>query len=221
MECSQGGALVPDDQEICPACGGQIRKRSLWQRVLQFLAPGKITRTKVIRTSTVENLTFIDKEIDKKRVFYSLDEIPPELRAKFEEAKSSGQGRLLRLDEIPSELRAKFEQVKGLGEWQLLLLDEMPPELRAKFEKAKSSGQAVTEEFFSYQGPDGKRQVFHSFEEVPPELRAKLEEAKKSGQGVARKLFSYEGPDGQKHTYHSLEEMPPDIQAVFQENLPQ
>jgi hypothetical protein len=222
MECSQCGALVQDNQGICPACGGQVRKRSFWQRLWQFLGLPEIARIKVIRKVKIENLTLLDPKTDKKKVFYSLDQMPPELRAKCEEALASGLGQMVNLEELSPELRAKVEQAKATGQWQLMTMKEMPPELQAKFDQAVASGHAITEEFFSFQSPDGKRQVFHSLDEVPAELRAKIEEARKLGQSSARRFFSFsfQGPDGQTHTYHSLEEMPPDIRALFQQNLP-
>ena len=216
MDCPHCGALLPEDQKTCPACGGQARKRGFWRRLWQFLLPVLTTRTKVIFTTKVEKFTFINQEPGKEQKFYSFDELPPELRVKVEEARATGQVQMLHLDEIPPELRAKMEEAKALGKSQLVTIDQFSPELSAKVKDAITSGQAVATQSFSFQGPDGKGQVYHSLEELPPELRAKIEDAIKLGQSGATRLFSYEGPDGQKRTYHSLEEMPPDIRALFQ-----
>jgi hypothetical protein len=214
MDCPHCGALLPEDQKTCPACGGQARKRGFWRWLWQFLLRALTSRIKV--TTKLEKFTFINQEPGKEQKFYSIDELPAELRVKVEEARATGQVQMLHMEHIPPELRAKMEEAKASGKSQLVTIDQFSPELSAKVKDAITSGQAVATQSFSYQGPDGKRQVYHSLEELPPELRAKIEDAIKLGHSSANALFSYEGPDGQKRTYHSLEEMPPDIRALFQ-----
>jgi hypothetical protein len=217
MDCQQCGALIEEGQQICPACGSQVRKPSFWRRLwksLKFLPSIQIT-TKVTRTSEVEvkGLSFsIDKKTGKR---YTLKDIPPELRDQLQNAIALGQTRVL-LNEIPPELRAKLEEAMASGQMQPLSLDELPPELRAKLKNAIFvSGPGVAKRVISYRGPDGQVHTCQSLEEVPEDIRAKFKEAIDAGQGSAKEVFTYQGSDGQQHTYHSLEEMPEDIRAIF------
>jgi hypothetical protein len=214
MDCPHCGALLQENQEICPACGGQVRKRSFWQRLLKFFSPVQVTRTKVIRTSNlvIKNRFPLDKEGGKPVI---LDDLPPELRAKVQNALASGQTPLISLGEIPAELQAIMKEAIASGKTQYLTLNEMPPELGAKFQEAIASGQGVAKQVISYKGPDGQMHTCQSLEELPEDIQAKFKEAFASGQGSDKQVFTYQSPDGQKHIYHSLEEMPEDVQALF------
>jgi len=196
MDCPQCDALIEEGQQICPACGSEVRKPSCWRRLwksLKFLPSIQIT-TRVTRTSEIEGKGFslsVDRKTGKHVTTLMLpNEIPPELRAKLEEAIASGQK-------------------------QLLSFDEIPPELWDKLKNAIVSGQGVAKQVISYRGPDGQTHTCQSLEEVPDDIRAKFKEAIEAGQGGAKEVFTYQGSDGQEHTYHSLEEMPEDIRAIF------
>jgi hypothetical protein len=214
MDCPHCGALVQENQEICPACGGQVIKRSFWQKLLKFFSPVQVTRTKVIRVGNVElkGITFTDEELAKSQ---ALADLPPDLRAKIQQAIKSGLPRLEFPNEFPPELRAKIEEALASGKTQYLTLNDIPDELRAKFQDAIASGQGVAKQVFSYQGPDGQMHTCQSLEEMPADIRDKLKEAIQAGQGDAKQVFSFQAPDGQKHVYHSLEEMPEGIRAFF------
>jgi hypothetical protein len=203
MDCPKCGALLQESQEICPACGGQIPKQSLWQRLLKFFLPTPITQTKVARTSKVE-LRGI-----------SLDNIPPEFRDKLDDALASGQEQLTSLEEISPELRDMLEQGIASGQTKLLSIEEIPPEIRSRFKDVIVSGQGITKQVICFQSPDGQRHTYHSLEEMPAEIRRKFKEIMESPRDIASEVFTYQGPDGLQHTHHSLEEMPPDIRAFF------
>ncbi len=192
-----------------------MRKRGFLQRLLKFfsveVAPAKVTHTKNVE---VKSISFIvDKETGQRT---TLDDLPPEARAKLANVTTLGQSRLLFPDEIPPELKVKLKDAVASGQARLLTLDEIPADLRAKVEEAIASGQALTKQVFSYQGPDGRTHTCHSLEELPNDVRAKFQEAIASNPGgEGEEVFSYQGPDGQKHIFHSLEEMPEHIQAIF------
>jgi hypothetical protein len=127
MDCQQCGALIEEGQQICPACGSEVRKPSFWLRLwksLKLLPSIQIT-TRVTRTSEVEGkgLSFsIDQKTGKHFTTLVLpNEIPPELRAKLEEAMASRQGQLLSLDEISPELQEMLQHGTASGQTKLLI----------------------------------------------------------------------------------------------------
>jgi hypothetical protein len=229
IDCPHCGALVQEGREICPACGGQVVKRSFWRRLLSFLLPLPLTRTKVTRTSKVvigkplalnslppEFRANVENALASGHSqVMTIGEIPPELRAKIQDAMKSGLPRLDLPDELSPELRAKIEEAVSSAKTQYLTLDQIPPELKDKFRDAIASGQGVAKQVFSYQGPDGQMHTCQSLDEMPEDFRAKLKAAITAGQGGTSQVFTFQGPDGQKHVYHSLEEMPEGIRAFF------
>jgi len=91
MYCSQCGTQLQEDQEVCPACDARVgkRKRGFWQRLLGFLGTPVSSTTTVIKE---EKIVFLNEKTGTRTVFNSFDELPPEIKSKFEQAK---EGKLL------------------------------------------------------------------------------------------------------------------------------
>ena len=95
MTCSQCGAQLPLGTDRCPSCYYPVPRASFAQRILRALgfrvpAPRTVvkTRTTEIRTEGVE---VQDPQTGQVRVYRSLDEVPADIRAKIEQARSTAQ----------------------------------------------------------------------------------------------------------------------------------
>jgi len=133
MFCPECGADVEEAQENCPQCCTRIRQRGLLGRLWDFFSAAKpragltgTTRT-VIRTSKVERFTLEDKTTGERRVFNSPDELPPELRARFDEALAQRQN-------VSSAFACTFKGPDGQQQ-TYRSLDDMPPGVRAIYEQ--------------------------------------------------------------------------------------
>jgi hypothetical protein len=118
-----------------------------------------------------------------KRTFHSLDEMPADIRAGFEQQlKAAGKDWRSFESSAPSG-----DHLKSSG--------QIPPEIRRQLTQLASqhkSGQSVTIEV---EGPDGRKHTYHSLEELPPEARALYEQ-------VVRLKAEAEGPsDGAKRRH--------------------
>lgn len=144
MYCQQCGTEIPEGQNVCPGCYAPVSKPGLLRRILGALFGRMVTRagagdafTRRADVTLVENRTRIEiTDADGgKRVYNSLDEAPPEIRAKIEAFRSgadagqpsqaftfrdaSGQERTYHsVDEMPPEVREIYERIReqrGLG----------------------------------------------------------------------------------------------------------
>jgi hypothetical protein len=126
MDCSQCGSLVQEGQEICPACGGQVGKRSFWRRLWQWFSSGNVSQAKIVGTRRVEVISYQGPD-GQQHTCHSLDEVPPDIRAKVREAIASGQG-------ITREV---FSYQGPDGQKKTYhSLEEMPPDLRAIYQNS-------------------------------------------------------------------------------------
>jgi hypothetical protein len=98
-----------------------------------------------------------------KRTFHSLDEMPADIRAGFEQdLKAAGK-----------DWRS-FEH-SGASDDNSKSSGQIPPAIRQQLAQMASqhkSGQSVTIEV---EGPDGRKHTCHSLEELPPDARALYE----------------------------------------------
>ncbi len=129
MYCSQCGTQLQEDQEVCPACDARVgkRKRGFWQRLLGFLGTPVSSTTTVIKE---EKIVFLNEKTGTRTVFNSFDELPPEIKSKFEQAK---EGKLLVFNSF-DELSFTVRSSEG-NEETYHSLEEMPPDVRAIYEK--------------------------------------------------------------------------------------
>jgi hypothetical protein len=133
MTCSKCGAQIPQGTDRCPNCYSPVPRPSFVQRLLSgfgFRAPARRTvvktRTTEIRTERVE---VQDPQTGQVRVYGSLDEVPADIRAKIEQARSTapqsgahtkitvkdaaGNTRTYdSVDEMPAEIRQIYERIR-------------------------------------------------------------------------------------------------------------
>jgi hypothetical protein len=89
----------------------------------------------LITTQKIEHLTFVDATTGKRQVFNSFKEVPPEIRAKIEEA--------LAQDKIISKSSSFMFRGPDGHERIFHSLDEMPPDVRAFYERMVLPGIPV------------------------------------------------------------------------------
>jgi hypothetical protein len=126
MICTQCGAAVEEGLSTCPRCFTPITKPGLFRRLLNALFASRLITVKtVIRAETKEQITVPDPATGQPRVFHSLDEVPPEIRAKFQESLTTSQANFSftyrspdgkeqtfhSLEEMPANVRTMYEQV--------------------------------------------------------------------------------------------------------------
>ncbi len=134
MTCSKCGAQIPKAADRCPSCYYQVPRGSFLQRILRGLGFGVPagprtlvkTHTTEIRTERIE---VQDPQTGQVRVYGSLDEVPADIRAKIEQARStaeqsgthtkitvkdaSGNTRTYdSVDEMPTEIRQIYERIQ-------------------------------------------------------------------------------------------------------------
>jgi hypothetical protein len=87
--------------------------------------------TKTLITSktlrTFENVTFVDATTGERHVFNSFEEVPPDIRAKIQEAQAHSKT-------IFQESSVVFQGTDG-QEHRYHSVEEMPPDIRAMYEQ--------------------------------------------------------------------------------------
>ncbi len=139
MYCQKCGAEIPAGQNVCPKCYTPVRGSGLFGRLLGWLfgrrssAPlpgppgtGRM-QTNVVRRT--EHIQLTDATTGEKRVYHSLDEVPPEIRERIEALRAEGGG-------AQTQQTVTFRD--GTGREQTYhSVDEMPPDVRAIYERIK------------------------------------------------------------------------------------
>ncbi len=137
MNCHQCGAEIPAGQNTCPMCYAAVRKPGWLSRLVSGLfrrgtggspegglTPGRATRHVVQRSEQIE---IVDERDGRRRVYHSLDEVPPEIREKIEAARARAR---------PTTTRHTFTMRDASGvERTYDSIDDMPPEVRAIYER--------------------------------------------------------------------------------------
>ncbi|MDH3583978.1 MAG: hypothetical protein OER86_07165 [Phycisphaerae bacterium] len=146
--CPECGSRVMRTDENCPQCGGALPGRGGWlQRLFgglfggggrgnpgsTTLTPGTTTHTVVRQSERIE----VDAG-DGTRVYSSLDDLPPEIRAKIEQFKDqAGPGGLpdsTTTVTVQKSGHYRFTDDSGV-EQVYHSLDEMPDDVRKLFER--------------------------------------------------------------------------------------
>ena len=145
--CPECGNIIAVTDQFCSKCFARLERPTFWRRLGAWFKsafkPG--SHTWVIGTKA--NFQTISKQ-GEKHVYHSLDEVPPELRAKFEK--------------LQAEVKTK------LG-------TELRP--TAVSEDALKPGIIIRRDLqvFKFKDTSGKEQIYHSLDEMPPETRALFE----------------------------------------------
>jgi len=122
MYCIRCGSPIPEGRDACPSCATPVRRAGWWARLLSAF----IRRTDIPSTVTVKKLEIVTEQDGERKVFHSLDEAPPEIRAKVQEVLAhpetgntivvqdkSGQERTYRsLEDMPPEMRVVIERMR-------------------------------------------------------------------------------------------------------------
>ncbi len=139
MNCPECGNPVAEEERFCRKCYTIIEPPSLWRRFLAMFQPTIKTRDVQIIKKVVtkqETVTYTDPQ-GQRHVYHSLEEVPPELRAKIEaaraEALKKGQG---------TSQTFTVRDASGI-EHIYHSLEEMPPYIRAMVEQIRSESGSV------------------------------------------------------------------------------
>ncbi len=144
MYCSKCGTEIPTGQNTCPGCYAPVHKTGGWGgwlgSLLRKLFPvhvrlesggpgldGMRVETKVIRKT--EGVELTDGTTGETQVYHSLDEVPPEIRARIEALRASGEG-------VQGQQTITFKNASG-REQTYHSVDEMPPDVRAIYERIR------------------------------------------------------------------------------------
>lgn len=187
MACPACGGVVAVTDQFCSNCFARLERPTFWRRLASWFQsafkPG--THTLVVRRNV--SIRTASKQ-GERHAYCSLDEVPPEFRAQFEQLQS----------EATKELDA------GL-----------PAAIVS--EDAPKPGIIVHKEIqvFKFKDASGKEQVYHSLEQMPPEQRAIFEKAQVFVREESRE-YRFKDVSGKEQVYHSLDEMPPETRVIFE-----
>ncbi len=135
MNCSQCGLHIPEGAQTCPSCRAAVRRPGFLERLFgrRTAAPPPPAPRQVIQRTEIKEEQFqIVNAAGQPQVYHSLDEVPPELRPKIEEAlraaaSGAAPGRKVRISvKDASGQERTYDSV-----------EDMPPELRAAYERAR------------------------------------------------------------------------------------
>lgn len=139
MYCQKCGAEIPTGQNVCRKCYAPVRRGGWLGRLLGGLFGGRSSgslpgppgtgrmQANVVRRT--EHIQLTDATTGEKRVYHSLDEVPPEIRERIEELRAEGGGG-------QTQQTITFRDATG-GEQTYHSVDEMPPDVRAIYERIK------------------------------------------------------------------------------------
>jgi len=130
MFCPQCGERLEEGRPDCPVCFTPVQKPGLLRRLWDFLFKADIpkwTAGTLVAGKAITNITLVDRTTGKRQVFDSLNALPPEIRAKFEEAQA-----LNRIDS--RNLSFTFQGVDGQAQ-TYHSVEEMPADVRAAYEE--------------------------------------------------------------------------------------
>lgn len=131
-KCPHCGAEVPKGWETCRQCLKALPKRSFLARLfgwfggLPAVTTHTVTQTQVTRSEYIE----VVGEDGQRKVYHSLEEVPPEIRAKIEAARASSQP-----TQITNQITIRDESGQ---ERTFQSIDEMPQHMRAIYERMQS-----------------------------------------------------------------------------------
>jgi hypothetical protein len=147
MVCPKCGNVVAVTDQFCSKCYERLERPSFWRRLSAWfrsaLKPGM--HTMVIRKNA--NFETIDPQ-NARHVYHSLDEMPPDVRGKFEK--------------LESEMKKDMEAV------------QLPSDISKDLPQPGHIVRKTTQ-VFKIKDAKGKEQVYHSLDEMPPETRALFE----------------------------------------------
>jgi hypothetical protein len=136
--------------QFCPKCFARLEPPSLWRKFLSLFKPSSQASDKPRRNLISINKTFDIRISDKdgaKHEYHSLDEVPPEIRAKFEKLQSAA------LDELDAAMSGAESTQEG-----------STTKSRFVFKTNIS--------VYKIKDAAGNERTYHSLEEMPPEIRA-------------------------------------------------
>ena len=151
MYCSTCGADMVEGQDCCPACSAPVAKPGFLRRMAGALFTWLTdVRTSTVQVRRVERIEITDPRTGKQRVFHSLEDLPPEVRAQVEASRGQGhlieeresitdaQGVKLEMTRTPSGVKFLYRDASG-KEQTYLLPKDMPPEVRAIYERMEKA----------------------------------------------------------------------------------
>lgn len=138
MNCTSCGAEIPEAQNVCPACYTPARKPGLLRRIIdglfgRFSSTGRVTggatyRTEIRIARPQQTIRVKDDTTGDDRVYHSLDEVPPEIRARIEATMTGASAGNVRR-------KLTFRDAATGQEHTYNSVDELPPEFRAIYER--------------------------------------------------------------------------------------
>lgn len=138
-----GWRVLDPETTVCGGCGESLpgRERAgLLARLIGWLSAARSTRResfgrrKQIRMSCDTKFSWIDPITGRQQTATRLDELPPEIRERFEELRRKA------IQDGPPSSGSRYTVRDSSGREQTYhSLEEMPPEIRRLFERAQES----------------------------------------------------------------------------------
>lgn len=137
MNCSQCGLHIPEGAQTCPNCRAPVRRPGFLERLFGRLAaarPPAAPRPVIQRAEITEQRFQIVDAAGQRGVYHSLEEVPPELRPKIEEAlRAAASGAT-----PAAKVRITVKDASG-QERTYDSAEDMPAEIRALYERARQN----------------------------------------------------------------------------------
>ncbi len=145
MNCPECGTLLDREAQFCPKCYARIEPPGLWRRFLSWWQRAARPPRSFITINKSVEIKTTDKD-GQRHEYHSLEEAPPELRAKIEELEvdaakeafsaSSSDGLTSKFIAKKTISVIKVKDASGT-ERTYHSLGELPPAIRAAFDKAQ------------------------------------------------------------------------------------
>jgi hypothetical protein len=140
MYCWKCGAEIRAGQNVCTACYAPVGGQGLLSRLASWLRRLVARPVGIALSSTslsadvlrkVQKITIADPTTGEKRVYDSLEDVPPEIRARIEALRSE-------IGAQDATVRQTFTFKDASGQMHTYhSVEEMPPEMRAIYERLR------------------------------------------------------------------------------------
>lgn len=149
MNCPGCGSPVEKDAQFCPKCYVRIEPPGLWRRFLSLFQSPVTPARPIVSIEKTVNIKTTDED-GRRHEYHSLEEAPPDLRARIE------------------KLEAETLKEKGST-----VVSQSSDGVTSKIVSEKRVS------LFTVIDDSGNERTYHSLDEMPPEIRAAMEQAEK------------------------------------------
>lgn len=140
MACPACGNVVAVTDQFCSKCYAPLEPPTFWRRLGSWFRSALKPGPHVLISKKNESFKIISRQGEKK-VYHSLEEVPPEFRAELEKLQAEVKSGLKVESTSKFIVRNEIQEFRfkdASGEERVYhSLDEMPPEQRALIEKMR------------------------------------------------------------------------------------